>query len=128
MSVLAAHGNGGIYLGSGTAAPTKTLEIPLGALTPKVPYNITCTITDPNNLQNKIILVARTKYTIPFGVGDFYLNGKDVGRGDGFAQFQLPQIKNTFEATKQFHLCKSLNFINSDQDDSVSVSCYAVPM
>ena len=121
---IAAPTSSDIHLGGGKLNPTQQLKISLNTLVPNIAYDVTCHVTDQNNPKNKVILSTQTEYTSG-AVGEFVLNGKDLGTATWSVQYQLPQTDNYFVGTSLYNFCGSLNFTNTDQNDPVDIDCSA---
>lgn len=111
-----------ITLNGGPINPGQTLTIPTDKLVQSGIYSVMCTVSDPNNAKNPVILSV----VAPWGMTNIYLNGNLKGQMS--AQFKLPQVTNSlmFSTVGQ---TASLAITNLDQNDTVTVNnCVATPV
>ncbi|MCE3268683.1 MAG: hypothetical protein K0R49_935 [Burkholderiales bacterium] len=133
-SVAVAYASGAnsstIPLGSIKVLPHQTGKVSLASLQDQIIYNVSCTITDTTNIQNKTIMSFITD-TCSGANKDFSLNGKDLGDIClGPFQVALPaQQVNTFVAQSVYNWNGNINFINTDDTDTIAVNnCVANPV
>ena len=119
-----------IQLGSIQIKPEQSGQISLEKLQDQVVYNVTCTIADATNNQNRPIIGFHVE-SCSGANNNFIFNNRDLGfMCAGNHQVTLdPNPNNTLQARNVFDWNTTLSFINTDDTDTIAINnCVANPI
>lgn len=112
----------------GTLAPKGTVKIDLSALFQQAPYKVTCTMTNPQSSNTKVVIMP----TYLSGSGPIDWSPTYSVNGTAFTTLgELDKATNAFEAkgVKNLGTGSALTISNLDNSVTVSVtSCQATPV